>query len=131
MRQIIALFLLLGVAAYAQHDHNHGQKKEAQHDDNHGQKKEAPQAHEVIFLPTIQCETCVQRVESAVKKVAGVKLITVELGKKLAHVNFDAKKTSLEKIETAIAAAGYDANKTKRDEAAHAKLLKCCQSERK
>lgn len=30
-----------------------------------------------------------------------------------------------------IAAAGYDANETKRDENAHAKLPLCCQSKRK
>ena len=32
-----------------------------------------------------------------------------------------------EKIEKAIAAAGYDANETKRDKKAYARLPKCCQ----
>ncbi len=119
MRQVIALLLLLGVAAYAQHDHNHGQKKET------------PKGHAMISVPTIQCETCVQTVEVAVKKVEGVKSVSVDLKEKVAHVNFNAAKTNQQKIENAIAAAGYDANKTKRDEVAHYNLPKCCQSERK
>jgi Cu(I)/Ag(I) efflux system membrane fusion protein len=119
MRQVIALFLLLGVAAYAQHDNGHGQQKES------------PKGHAMISVPTIQCETCVQTVETAVKKVQGVKSVSVDLEKKIAHVNFNPAKTNQQKIENAIAAAGYDANKTKRDEVAHAKLPKCCQSERK
>jgi len=119
MRQIIALLLLFSLAAYAQHDHNHGQKKEM------------PKGHAMISIPTIQCETCVKTVQLAVKKLAGVKSVSVDLKKKIAHVNFDPAKISLEKIEKAIAAAGYDANDVKRDEVAHAKLPKCCQLERK
>ncbi len=119
MRHLIALLVLFGVAGYAQHDHGHGQKKET------------PKGHAMISVPTIQCETCVQTVEAAVKKVEGVKSVKVDLKEKIAHVNFDAEKTNQQKIEKAIAAAGYDANKTKRDEAAHAKLPKCCQSERR
>jgi copper ion binding protein len=118
MRHFITLFLLFGICAFAQHDHSKSQKKEIQ------------KGHAMISLPTIQCETCVQTVESAVKKVNGVKAVSIDPDKKMAHVNFDEKKTSQEKIENAIAAAGYNANKTKRDEAAHAKLPKCCQSKR-
>lgn len=118
MRKIIVLFLFFSVAAYAQHDHGHGQKKEM------------PKGHAMISVPTILCETCVQTVESAVKKVVGVMSVTVDMQRKIAHVNFDVKKTNQDKIETAIAAAGYDANNIKREEEAHGKLLKCCQSKR-
>lgn len=94
------------------------------------QKNVIPQAHAMISVPTIQCQTCVETIQSVVKKVDGVVSVTVDLKEKIAHVNFDASKTSQEKIEKAIAGAGYDANTTKRDEEAHAKLPACCQSKR-
>jgi len=94
----------------------------------HDQAKQVPKGHALIMLPTIQCDTCVETIKSAVEKVQGVQSVSVDLKKKMAHVNFDSTKTSREKIEKAIAAAGYDANKTKRDEKAYAKLPMCCKS---
>ncbi|HNW61321.1 MAG TPA: heavy-metal-associated domain-containing protein [bacterium] len=86
--------------------------------------------HAMISLPTIQCETCVATIEAAVKKVAGVTAISIDLKGKMAHVQYDAAKTDQRKIEMAIADAGYDANDVKRNEAAHAKLPACCQTPR-
>ena len=88
-------------------------------------------SHAMISLPTIQCEMCVATIEAAVKKVPGVTAISIDLSGKMAHVNYNAAVTDQEKIENAIANAGYDANDLKRNEAAHAKLPACCQSERK
>jgi copper ion binding protein len=90
--------------------------------------KRVPKGHAMIMLPTMQCDTCVETIKSAVEKVQGVQSVNVDLKKKMAHVNFDPAKTSQEKIEKAIAAAGYDANKIKRDEKAYAKLPMCCKS---
>ena len=94
------------------------------------QKKSIQQGHAMISVPTIQCQMCVETIQTAVKKVEGVISVTVDLKEKMAHVNFDAAKTTQEKIEKAIAAAGYDANNIKRDEEAHAKLPACCQLKR-
>jgi len=99
-------------------------------DRQHDHKSVIQQGHAMISVPTIQCQTCVETIQSAVKKVAGVISVSVDLKEKTAHVNFDATKTNQGKIEKAIAAAGYDANNTKRDEEAHAKLPTCCQSKR-
>jgi copper chaperone CopZ len=78
----------------------------------------------------MQCNACAETIQKTVEKVEGVQSVSVDLKEKTAHVDFDPIKTSQEKIKNAVAAAGYDANKTKRDEKAHAKLPKCCQSTR-
>jgi copper ion binding protein len=96
----------------------------------HDHTKQAQKGHAMISLPTMQCNTCVKTIQKAVEKVEGVQSVSIDLKKKTAHVNFDPVKTSRMKIEKAIAAAGYDANDVKRDEKAHAKLPKCCQSKR-
>jgi copper ion binding protein len=118
MKKINALSLFfVAVACFGNNQHDHA--------------KQVTKGHAMIMLPTIQCDTCVETIKSAVEKVQGVQTVNVDLKKKMAHVNFDPTKTSQEKIEKAIAAAGYDANKTKRDEKAYAKLPMCCQSKRK
>ena len=106
--------------------HKHDMKSE-QHSAEMAKKGEG---HVMISVSTIQCGACVKTVETAVKKVDGIKSVKVDLDKKVAHVNFDPKKVKKEDIEKAIAASGYDANDVKRDEKAHAKLLSCCQSSR-
>jgi mercuric ion binding protein len=93
--------------------------------------KQTRKGHAMISLPTMQCATCVETIQKAVEKVEGVQSIHIDLKTKMAHVSFDSGKTSLEKIEKAIAAVGYDANKTRRDEKAYAGLPKCCQENSK
>jgi copper ion binding protein len=126
MKKITVLSLLFVAAACFggnPDDHNARQKRT--------QSSPAKPKVAMISLPTIQCSTCVETIQKTVGKVEGVQSVSVDLKKKTAHVDFDPSKTSLEKIEKAIAAAGYDANETKRDENAHAKLPMCCQSARK
>jgi copper ion binding protein len=94
------------------------------------QQNATQEGHAMISLPTIQCQTCVETIKTAIQKVEGVESVNIDLKEKRAHVHFDPAKTSQEKIEKAIAAAGYDANNIKRDEQAHAKLPACCQSKR-
>jgi len=118
----ITMLLLLFVAAACFGNNQH---------DHHAQQKQTQSGHAMISLPTMQCNTCVETIKKTVEKVEGVKSIVIDLKEKMAHVTFDPTKTSQEKIGKAIAAAGYDANNTKRDEKAHAKLPKCCQSKRK
>lgn len=82
--------------------------------------------HAMIDLPTMQCNTCKKNIEEAVNKVSGVMNITVDKNKKVAHVHYDKTKTDLEKIESAITSAGYDANDKKRDMKAYENLDDCC-----
>jgi len=82
--------------------------------------------HKMINIPTSQCEMCQERIEKALKKVAGVKNYKVDIDEKIVHVNFDKTVTNLGKIENAITAAGYNANNKKADPEAYAKLDDCC-----
>jgi hypothetical protein len=46
-------------------------------------------------------------------------------------VTFDAAKTNTDKIETAVAGAGYDTKNKVATEEAYKKLEECCQYDRK
>jgi mercuric ion binding protein len=80
-----------------------------------------------IQVKTIQCDMCVATIEKAVSKLDGVKEILVDLDAKVASVEFFPARVQLSQIETAIAGAGYDANQTKRNDEAYARLPACCQ----
>lgn len=79
-----------------------------------------------IALSTIQCGTCKKTITKALKTDAGIKDINVNVDEKYVVVNFDKSKTSLDKIEGIIIAAGYDANGKKADPKAYDKLESCC-----
>ena len=82
----------------------------------------------VISLPTIVCESCVSRVEKALKNIDGVIEYKVDLDGKSATITYDTDKTNVAALETAITAAGYDANDKKADEKAYDRLPGCCKS---
>lgn len=84
------------------------------------------QDHLMINLPTMQCGTCKENIETAVKKLDGIESINVDKKEKVAHINYDKAKVDLEKIETTITAAGYDANNKKADPEAYKNLDDCC-----
>jgi copper ion binding protein len=79
-----------------------------------------------IKVPTIQCESCVQNVKTALQELQGVKTAAVDLKTKVAQVSFDAASLTLADLENAIAKAGYDANDTSRDSLAYKELDACC-----
>jgi len=118
MKKLIVLAMMLTVAAFA------GEKKDMHKMDM------SKGGHVMINVPTVQCDNCVKTITTALNKVDGVESVHIDLEKKIAHINYDAKKVKVEDIRKAIAAAGYDADNIKRDEKAHANLPKCCQSKR-
>ncbi len=79
-----------------------------------------------IKVSTIQCESCVKNVKTALQELEGVKTAAVDLKTKVAHVSFDPAMLGLGDLENAIAKAGYDANDTKRDSLAYEDLHACC-----
>jgi mercuric ion binding protein len=85
----------------------------------------------VVKVPTIVCNSCVSTITKALKKVDGVRTTKIDLEKKTATITYVSTKTTLSKIEMAIAKAGYDANSTKRDPAAYEKLDACCKADAK
>ena len=84
-----------------------------------------------IKVPTIVCGSCVTTVTNALKKVDGVKTAKVDLKKKTATVTYASTKVTVDKLEKAIADAGYDANNVKRNAEAYEKLDACCKADAK
>jgi copper chaperone CopZ len=79
-----------------------------------------------IKLPTLQCGSCVRTVSAALKEVDGVHEVNVDLEAKNAQVTYDAGKTDVAGLATAVAASGYAANEVEADPKAYEKLATCC-----
>lgn len=76
------------------------------------------------------CGSCKKHIEKAAKD-AGATNASWDKVTKLLTVSFDATKTNTDKIETAIAGAGYDTEHKEATQEAYKKLDECCQYDRK
>ena len=67
-----------------------------------------------ILLETLTCPSCVQKIDRAVKALAGVEKesVAVLFNSSKVKVAFDAEKVTLEEIEQAISALGYEVKKS-------------------
>ena len=75
------------------------------------------------------CEMCKGHIENAAKD-AGATTASWSEVKKLLVVSYDTTATSNMDIQKKIAAAGYDTQDVKAEEASYKKLDKCCQYKR-
>ena len=68
-----------------------------------------------IQLETLTCPSCLQKIENAVKALEGVdkESIKVLFNSSKVKVNYDEEKTSIEEIEKAITAFGYEVMKSR------------------
>lgn len=90
-----------------------------------GQAKKGVQTV-TIKTPSVQCESCKERIESYLKREEGIQKAVVDVKKKTVKVTFVSERTNIENIKTAIANAGYDADDVTADEEAYKKLPACC-----
>ena len=67
-----------------------------------------------IQLETLTCPSCLQKIDRAVKALAGVEKesVAVLFNSSKVKVAFDAEKVTLEEIEQAISALGYEVKKS-------------------
>lgn len=72
------------------------------------------------------CDMCQTRIQKAARSVSGVLTASWNQKTKVCSVVFDDKKTSVDKVQKAIAAAGHDTGKYKATAAAYNKLPGCC-----
>jgi copper ion binding protein len=79
-----------------------------------------------ISVKSAVCETCVYKIETAVKNIDGVKSVNLDLNTHMANVSFDKSKTDLSAIENAIVMAGYSANGNLPNQKALDDLPQCC-----
>ncbi|WP_312700433.1 heavy-metal-associated domain-containing protein [Sedimentibacter sp.] len=68
-----------------------------------------------IQLETLTCPSCVLKIESAVKSLDGVEKESVQVlfNSSKAKFDFDGEKLSVEDVEKAITALGYEVKKSK------------------
>ncbi len=78
-----------------------------------------------------QCGSCKARIEKAASSVDGVQTAAWNKDTKMMEVSYDASKTDLPKIESAIAKAGHDTPLQNATDDSYKSLPSCCKYERK
>ena len=87
-------------------------------------KKDA--IHFEVKLSVIKSDECQGLIESALSKDKGILEYHVDILNRVVHMYFDKNKTSKSNIEKLVADAGFDANDTKANPEAAAKLPADC-----
>lgn len=76
------------------------------------------------------CGMCQSKIEKAAK-AAGATSAKWDEETHILSVSYNTKKATLDKIEKKVAAAGYDTEHAKADDAAYSTLPGCCKYDRK
>ncbi|RFS20570.1 copper chaperone [Chitinophaga silvatica] len=79
-----------------------------------------------INTPTVQCESCKNRIERYIGHEEGVQSVKVDVKKHITTVKYWTDRTNIENIKTGIANAGYDADNVTANPESYAKLPTCC-----
>ena len=77
------------------------------------------------------CTSCKKAIEKAAKSVEGVESASWDKKKKILTLQFDMAKTSLDLIEKAIIAIGYDTEHMRAEDSVYENLHHCCKYDRK
>lgn len=81
---------------------------------------------ELKIKTSAQCDMCKERIEKAMAYEKGVYESTLNVEDKVLTLRYNPKKTSPEKLRTAVNKTGYDADESKADLKAYNKLPDCC-----
>ncbi|WP_306567931.1 heavy-metal-associated domain-containing protein [Flavobacterium lindanitolerans] len=73
-----------------------------------------------------ECETCGSKFQSNMLKIKGVRMYELDEKNSTLTVYYNATKTDLQTIKTAISKLGYDADDIKADTVAYESLDNCC-----
>lgn len=67
-----------------------------------------------IQLETLTCPSCLQKIDKAVKSLDGVdkESVNVMFNSSKVRLNFDEEKVTIDNIENAITALGYEVKKS-------------------
>lgn len=79
-----------------------------------------------ISTPHILCEICKTKVETYLKRIDGVRQVTINYRKGETVVKFMRDRTNIEVIKTAIANQGFDADDVTANEESYNKLPITC-----
>ncbi|WP_313804130.1 heavy-metal-associated domain-containing protein [Flavobacterium sp.] len=75
-----------------------------------------------------ECETCGQLFNQKLLRETGVQMVNIDTEKMTIEVIYNSKKTTLDKIRTAISNLGYDADDVKATPEGYEKLDGCCKA---
>lgn len=75
-----------------------------------------------------KCPTCGTKFQANMLKIKGVKMYELDEKNMTITVYYNAEKTDLNTIKTAISKLGYDADDVKADVAAYENLDNCCKA---
>ncbi len=75
---------------------------------------------------TAVCEECKERIEGKFKQVHKLESYNLNFDTGILTVKYDTDKIELKEIRKIVSQLGYDADETKADPKAYAKLPKCC-----
>lgn len=78
-----------------------------------------------ISVPGATCEMCQATISASVKKIDGVKIVDVDLTKKVATIGHLPSVSKVD-LQNAIAASGYNADHVVKDSTAYENLPECC-----
>jgi len=84
---------------------------------------------EVKITTSAICGMCKTRIEEGLAFEKGIKNVTLDLTTKVVTVVYDINKTNEPAILKALNNLGYDANDTKANPEAYAKLPSCCKKQ--
>ena len=84
------------------------------------------QVEKVEIKTSAVCEMCKEIIERDLAFEKGVKSAELDVDTKILTVEYNAKKTTADKIRTRITKVGYHADDKKRDPKAYSKLPDCC-----
>lgn len=91
-------------------------------------------AQETVKVKTVKikttaiCGMCKDRIEKKLNYTKGVIFAELNIDTKIVEIKYKTKLLDEAKLKAIIAKLGYDADDTKKDEEAYAKLPKCCRS---
>jgi copper chaperone CopZ len=77
------------------------------------------------------CDMCKETIEKAMAYEKGVQKSELNVDTKILTVTYNPKKTTPEKIRTAVTKAGYDADEMHADAKAYSALDACCKKDAK
>ncbi len=120
MKKIIYSVFLAGVLVFS------ACKSEKKEKVNVEQSKESIALTTTSFGVRGNCGMCKATIEKAATSVDGVAKATWNKNKKSIEVAFDAKKTDVNAVETAIANSGYDTEHKMGSLDAYKELPECC-----
>jgi periplasmic mercuric ion binding protein len=85
---------------------------------------------EISIKTSAVCGMCKNTIEKDLSYEKGVKSAKLDVKTSVLTVKYDQKKTSPEKIRTALSKIGYDADGVKADAKAYEKLDSCCKKDK-